>query len=314
MSTKAKALVLLSGGLDSILATKLLLKLDIRVRAITFVTPFWSVEKPKEAAQKLGVTLKISDISKKHLKMLKAPRYGYGSNMNPCIDCHTLMVSEAWSYAKKNGYDFLATGEVLGERPMSQNKGSLKKVAKNSGADGFLVRPLSAKLLEETVPESKGLIDRRKLLAISGRSRKPQLALAKKWGIEYFPAPSGGCLLTDPGYSKRLRELYKKIPSFTSEDANILKFGRVFWIENNLVIVGRDEKDNENIEKVASKKDVLMRIKDITGPVSLVRSFGKSISRTTLVRAGQLTLKYKKMKEGTLSYGRGHAFNKEISI
>lgn len=314
MKKKTKVLVLFSGGLDSLLAVKYFLNLGFETEAITFASPFWSVDSAKQGAENLGVKLNIVDFSMKHLKMLKAPRYGYGKNMNPCIDCHTLMISEAWKIAKKNKFDFLATGEVLGERPMSQNKNSLKNVALNSGAKGFLVRPLSGRLLERTTPEERGLIRREDLLSIEGRSRKPQLELAKKWGIKDFPNASGGCLLTDFSYSEKLRQLFKKWPDFDQLDASLIKFGRVFYEKEGIIIIGRNREDNDNIENISQPKDILTRLKDIPGPLGLVRIKSKASSKNLLKKACHLILGYKKIKHGNFIYGEKKSFDREISI
>ena len=201
---KIKALVLLSGGLDSILAVKLLLEQGIEVEAINFRTNFCGPSKARPAAKMLGVRLHEVDIRKEFLEVLKKPKHGYGSGMNPCIDCHALMLKKAGELMQKENscpersrrIDFIATGEVLGERPMSQHKKALKIVEKEAGLEGYLLRPLSAKLLEPTIPEKENLVDREKLLAISGRNRKPQMELAARYGIKNYPTPAGGCALT----------------------------------------------------------------------------------------------------------------------
>jgi hypothetical protein len=313
MKKKTKVLVLFSGGLDSLLAVKYFLNLGFETEAITFASPFWGLDSAKRGARNLGVKLNIVDFSRKHLKMLKAPRYGYGKNMNPCIDCHTLMISEAWKIAKKNKFDFLATGEVLGERPMSQNKNSLENVALNSGAKGFLVRPLSGKLLEKTIPEERGLIRREDLFSIEGRSRKPQLELAKKWDIKDFPNASGGCLLTDFSYSEKLKQLFEKWPDFDQSDASLIKFGRVFYEKEGVIIIGRNREDNDKIENISQPKDILIKLKDIPGPLGLVRIKSKASSENLLKKACCLILSYKKIKHSSFIYGE-NSFNKEISI
>ena len=201
---KAKVLILFSGGLDSILATKLLLEQGIIVQGLTLKSAFFDAKQAKKAAEKVGIQLKVIDFSDEHLRMVKNPKFGYGKNMNPCIDCHLLMLKTAQKIMTKENFDFVATGEVLGERPMSQRKQILGLLEKEAGLVGRLLRPLSAKLLLPTEAEKKGLVDRRKLLDIQGRSRKRQLALAKKWGIDWYSTPAGGCLLTDPEFSKKL--------------------------------------------------------------------------------------------------------------
>jgi len=213
---KTKALVLFSGGLDSILAVKVLQEQKIDVTAMCFRSYFFNENKAQKAAKEIGVRLIIKDFSKKHLVMVKNPKYGYGKNMNPCIDCHLMMINTAGKSIRKNfwhrfnykkKYDFVATGEVLWQRPMSQNINMLELIEKQSCVKGYVLRPLSAKLLAETIVEKKGLVDRKKLLDISGRSRKRQLKLVEKYKIKNFENAGGGCLLTDYSFGNRLKEL-----------------------------------------------------------------------------------------------------------
>jgi tRNA U34 2-thiouridine synthase MnmA/TrmU len=292
MSNKVKGLVLLSGGLDSILAAKLLSEQKIKITGLVFVSCFFNSASAKKAAKKLGIKLRVVDFSKKHFEMVKNPKYGYGKNMNPCIDCHTLMLKCAKEIMTKEGFDFIATGEVLGERPMSQNKQSLKLIEKNSGLIGYLLRPLSAKLLEPTNVEISGLVDREKLLAISGRSRKQQLTLAKKWKIDWFPTPSGGCLLTESQYSDKLKELIKHCPSPELDDIELLKTGRHFWNGNVKIIVGRDYKDNLVLKKAKRDSDTILEIKEVTSPTTLVRSYKGKITNRAIEKAKELTKHY----------------------
>lgn len=268
---KIRALSLLSGGLDSILVVKLLEEQGIEVTGITFTSPFFGSKNAQESAKQLKIPIIIEDITKDHLKIVKNPRYGYGRWMNPCIDCHTLMINKAGQIMKKNKFDFLATGEVLGERPMSQNRQSLDKVARNSGYAEHLLRPLSAKLLKPTKPEKEGKVDRDKLLDIEGRSRKPQMALAKKYGIKKYVQPAGGCLLTDTHFANRLRDLLKHNPKAEAEEVWLLRLGRHFRLAGGAkVIVGRDQKDNEKIATHIKKGRVLI-VSDIKpGPVVLL--------------------------------------------
>jgi tRNA U34 2-thiouridine synthase MnmA/TrmU len=195
---------LLSGGLDSILAICVLREQNIRIEAVAFITPFFGPGNAQKAVKMLNVPLHVVDITDVHLQMLKKPKHGYGSGMNPCIDCHALMFREAGKLMQQWGADFLFSGEVLGERPMSQNKQSLRVVARDSGFEEYIIRPLSAKLLPITKPEHEGKVDRERLLDIQGRSRKRQMELAKQYGITEYPEPAGGCRLTEPNFSKRL--------------------------------------------------------------------------------------------------------------
>ncbi len=203
-----RALGLTSGGLDSILSALVLKDQGIEVAWVNFETPFFSSDRARRAARMTGIPLRVKNITGVYVKMLKNPNCGYGANMNPCLDCHALMLELAGSIMTEEGFDFLFTGEVLGQRPMSQTKPSLRYVEKQSGYDGYILRPLSAARLPVTIPEKEGLVNRDLLLDITGRSRKPQIKLAGEFGLEDYSSPGGGCLLTDKGYSDRLRDLF----------------------------------------------------------------------------------------------------------
>ncbi len=289
---KVKALVLLSGGLDSILAVKTLQNQGIRVTALSFKSYFFDTKPAEKAAQNLRVPLKVVDFSQDHLAMLKNPKHGYGKSMNPCIDCHTLMLKKAGEIMKKEKFDLVATGEVLGERPMSQNIRSLELIEKESLLRGYLLRPLSAKLLEPTVPEQKGFIARPKLFNIAGRSRKKQIVLAKKWGIKQYPAPAGGCLLTDMGFGERLKELLKICPKCGGNDVTLLKYGRHFILGKTKIVVGRNEKENKEIKNLSARGDILIEMKDYPGPLTLVRNYLKQSVPPTAVKKAQDLTKY----------------------
>jgi len=289
---KVKALVLFSGGLDSILAAEVLKRQGIKVIGVAFKSYFFDSEQAEKSAEESGIDLKTMDFSKEHFKIVKEPKHGYGKNMNPCIDCHTLMLKKAKKMMKEENFDFVATGEVLGERPMSQNKGSLKLVEKESSLSGYLLRPLSAKLLEETIPEQKGWVDREELLDISGRSRKKQMKLAEEFGIEKYPTPAGGCLLTEPAFGKRLRELFKLKPEPKESDVNLLKYGRHFLEDGIKIIVGREEEENKKIERLKREDDVIIKMKNYPGPTTLIRSYNKDIPEEILKKAKELTKYY----------------------
>ncbi|MCE5334923.1 MAG: tRNA 4-thiouridine(8) synthase ThiI [Desulfobacteraceae bacterium] len=277
MNRKAKGVGLLSGGLDSMLAVAVLREQGIEILGITFITPFFGSGPGLAAGEKLGIEMMPVDISERHFAMLKNPRYGYGGNMNPCIDCHGLMLNEAGKIMEREGGDFLFTGEVLGQRPMSQRRDSLRSVEKLSGYPGLILRPLSAKLLPPTRVEDEGLVDRERLLDIQGRSRKRQVELAEQFGIADYPQPGGGCLLTKEGFSDRLRVLLQKYPSSTSTDAEIIKWGRAFLLPGgSMCMVGRNESDNLMIEKLARPEDMYLFPVDFPGPAGLVISPGNS--------------------------------------
>jgi tRNA-specific 2-thiouridylase len=282
---KVKGIALFSGGLDSSLAFKIIEEQGIDVLGVTFETPFFGATKAKAAAERIGLPLTILNITEEHLKMLHAPRYGYGKNMNPCIDCHTLMLKIAGRKMEEEGADFLFTGEVLGQRPMSQGKQSLYVVAKNAGYPDRIIRPLSAQLLPETAPEREGKVDRARLLDIQGRGRKRQMEMAVHYGITSYPAPAGGCLLTDPIFAKRLRDLFDRYPDHSVRDIELLKVGRHFRLSHTTkAIIGRNEMDNHTIERLAVPSDALIHIAQFPGPAVLVPGNGDEDARLLAAR------------------------------
>ena len=202
-----KALCVFSGGLDSMLAAELIRGQGIEVLALFFETPFFESRKARKSAESLKLPIEVVDISERHLAMVKNPKHGYGSHMNPCIDCHALMFRVAGEMLAEKKAFFVVSGEVLGQRPMSQNKQALATVASESGLHGLLLRPLSAKCLPETIPEEKGWVKREDLMDFQGRTRKPQIDLAAKRNITDYPSPAGGCLLTEKVFSRRLKDL-----------------------------------------------------------------------------------------------------------
>jgi tRNA U34 2-thiouridine synthase MnmA/TrmU len=267
----SKALGLLSGGLDSSLAALTLKRQGVEVTGIAFATPFFGAGRARQAAEQMEIPLIVEDISEVHLEMIKNPRYGYGKNMNPCIDCHAMMFRLAGERMAKEGFDFLFSGEVLGQRPMSQNAIALKTVAKHSGFPEQILRPLSARLLPITKMEEAGLVDREQLLDIQGRSRKRQEALAKEWGLVEYPSSGGGCLLTEKSFSNRLRDLLEKNPEATPIDAELLKAGRQFRLSDQTkLILGRKQSDNETIKELRRPDDISLRAMNFSGPLGLV--------------------------------------------
>jgi len=262
-----------------LLAVKVLESQGIETAGICFSSNFFGAEKAQGIAKANRVKLFVEDFRKDILGLVKNPPHGLGKNMNPCIDCHATMFRRAREFAKENGFDFLASGEVLGQRPFSQNKKALQEVAKTAGED--VLRPLSAKLLSETEAEKKGWVSREKLFDIRGRQRTRQLELAKELGIKKFEAPAGGCLLTDPGFSGRLEKALAEFPDFSIDDVDLLKHGRVFWVQLKkrpvLALIGRNSEDNEQLEKMAGKKDLIFVPKEIPGPSVLMRFFESKI-------------------------------------
>lgn len=265
-----KAIALFSGGLDSIIAVKLVQRQGITVQGVTYETPFFNARKALAAAAKIDLPLHVLDITEDHLIMLRAPKYGYGKNFNPCIDCHAMMLRKTGNLLSEWNADFIITGEVLGQRPMSQTRQSLYVVAKYSGYPDLIVRPLSAKLLPITRVEREGMIDRDKLLDIQGRSRRRQIEAASALGISDYSTPAGGCLLTDPMFSKRLKDLFDH-GDFEIPSIHLLKAGRHFRIgPQTKVIVGRNLHDNNLIEKYTLERDLVIRTTDYPGPTTLV--------------------------------------------
>ncbi len=260
-----------SGGLDSILSGLVLRRQGIEVEWVTFETPFFNAAKARKASSLTGIPLTVKPIFDVYLNMLKTPPAGYGKCMNPCMDCHALMFKLAGEMMQEQDFDFLFSGEVLGQRPMSQNKSSLGYVEKHSGFKGYIVRPLSARNLPETIPEKEGLIDRQQLLDIAGRGRSRQIQLAREYGITDYPAPAGGCLLTDKGFSRRLRDLFEHQDNCTEEELHLLKYGRHFRLNTDVkLIVGRTERDNQEILKYRDPaRDTIIDVKNYPSPIGL---------------------------------------------
>jgi tRNA U34 2-thiouridine synthase MnmA/TrmU len=303
-----KALALLSGGLDSALAALLIKEQGVDVIGLAFKSLFFEPEFAQKQAKELDIPLKVVDFSKEHLAIVKKPCFGYGKRMNPCIDCHLLMLKKAKKLMVKDGYDFIITGDVLGQRGFSQNKRALALIEKEAGLEGLIVRPLSAKLLDETIAEKKGWVDRKKLFSIQGKSRKKQLELAKKYQLKSYSTPGTSCLLTDPSFSERLRLMLDNYPDASADDIKLLRLGRHFWhqfprsrIENDsrswsVIVVGRNEKENNQLEKLAKKEDVVLDLKDIPSPIVLIRSFEKKINDKAIEHAKKLLKKYAHIK------------------
>ena len=368
---RTKAVVMFSGGLDSILAARVLMEQGIEVhlfnlrvdcppieetsatagsssevaRGLTnsqsvadpehgrreIRNPQYPNDPPAKGARILGLPLTRLSCPDEFLEMVKHPRYGYGSNMNPCIDCKIQIMKKAREFMEKIGASFVATGEVLGERPMSQRRDTMMLIEKAAGMKRMIVRPLSAKLLDPTIPEETGVVDREKLLDIRGRSRKPQMELAAKFGITEYPSPAGGCQLTDPGFAARLDDLLKDNPNFDCNDFNLLKVGRHFRFfalatevtENTEIqqtgiqdhprfssvdvssvcsvaknpspkaVVGRDDADNQKILAIARTGDILLEVAEFPGPVTLCRG---PFTEDLLRKAASLTARYGKAR------------------
>ncbi|MFB0505420.1 MAG: hypothetical protein ACETWT_01670 [Thermodesulfobacteriota bacterium] len=296
-----KAIALLSGGLDSILAVRVVLDQGIEVEALNFMTLFCQCTAKEstclasqKAARMLGIGLQIRNISDEFLEVVRHPKHGYGKNVNPCLDCRILMFKKGREYMNQNGASFIVTGEVLGERPMSQRREAMNIIERESELQGLILRPLSAKLLPLTVPEKNGWVSRERLLAITGRSRKPQIKLASDYGINDYPCPAGGCLLTDPGFALRMKDLMKNNPDFSLNDVHLLKLGRHFRVTPLAkVVVGRNEGENDKILSLAKEGDTILSVKHFPGPVTLARG---ELSHQEILQSAVITAKYSKAK------------------
>lgn len=273
-----KAIALLSGGLDSRLAVKLVIDQGIEVTCLNMVSAFCtctskgsSCSEARKAAEEFSLPIKVKNSTQQMIEIIKSPKHGFGKNLNPCIDCRLLMFKEAKKLMSEIGASFIITGEVIGSRPMSQRMEAIKLIERESGLGGLVLRPLSAKLLPQTYPEKAGIIDRDKLKAIQGRSRKTQIDLAKQKEIIDYPCPAGGCLLTDKSFSERLKKMLSINKNPVLKEIYLLKYGRHFYIDDYLVVIGRNKSENEMIFKLRQKKDILFKTVDVEGPLGLAK-------------------------------------------
>jgi len=273
-----KAVALFSGGLDSMLAIRLMLEQGIEVHALNFLTVFCNCtskgcrHQATKVAEEFKIPIKIMNITKEYIEVVKNPKHPRGRNMNPCIDCRIFTFKKAKEFMDEIGASFVITGEVVGQRPMSQRKQAIMTIEKESGLNGLIVRPLSAKFFEPTLPEKSGVIDRNKLLDIDGRRRNRQMALAKDFGINDYPCPAGGCLLTDKSFSDRLKDLFKYNPDYDISDLHLLKIGRHFRISDKAkLFIGRDEKENEKLLSFSKEGDFIFDVLDIPSAVGIAR-------------------------------------------
>ena len=277
---KPKAVALLSGGLDSSLAVRMMLEQGVEIEAVAIKTPFCDFDcgkgcghRVKEVADELGIKLKTVYFGEEYLRMLKKPKYGYGSGMNPCIDCRAMMYNAAKEHMEKIGADLVITGEVLFQRPMSQNSRALQIIENETGMEGKVLRPLSAKNLPPTDAEKSGLVKRENMGEIKGRSRKGQLVMAKHFGIAEPPNAAGGCLLTDPAFSKRVEDIMERFDGIPSlNDIELLKVGRHFRLTPEAkLVVGRNKDENEMIKALVTEGDIMIEAKDHVGPTCILR-------------------------------------------
>lgn len=293
-----KAIALLSGGLDSRLAVSMMLEQDIEVEAINFVTVFCTCtarssckSEARKAAEQFGIPLKVLNATDEILEAVRNPKFGYGRGLNPCLDCRISMFRRAGRYLRENGADFIVTGEVLGERPMSQRPDAINKIETESGLEGLIVRPLSAHLLEPSLPERQGWVDRDKLMAMQGRSRKPQMQLATELGVNDYPCPAGGCLLCEKDFARRLKRLLDENDQPAIAEIQALRLGRMFYSsEGCRIIIPRNEEETRRLVGLAQPGDLQMSAMDHMGPTTIIK--GVNPGARTLWEAAALTARY----------------------
>ena len=291
-----KAISVFSGGLDSMLAAELIRAQGIDVLALFFETPFFTADRALVSARSIDLPFKVVDITKRHLEVVKDPKHGYGGNMNPCIDCHALMFRIAGEMLESEEATFIFSGEVMGQRPMSQNKKALALVAKESGLNGLLLRPLSAKCLPPTIPETNAWVIRENLKGFQGRSRKPQMKMAADLKMNDYPSPAGGCLLTEKGFSRRLRDLLTSNPDVIVNQLESLKLGRHFRLNEHVkIVVGRNKRENEKLKALAVKGDMILNTTSVPGPAVLLTG---NLLSDSVEQAIQITLSYSDAREG----------------
>jgi tRNA-uridine 2-sulfurtransferase len=276
---KRKAVTLLSGGLDSLIATKIIVEQGIDVEALHFTSPFCTCSKGSKgcgiqamrSASELGIGVKVRTKGLEYLEIVKKPKHGYGRAMNPCVDCRIFILQHARQFMEEIGASFIVSGEVLGQRPMSQRRETLRLIEQESGLEGLIVRPLSARHFPPTIPEQVGIVNREKLLGITGRSRKGQYEFVHSRGLTEFSCPGGGCLLTDPIFARKLRDLFTYQPEFTMQDVTLLKIGRHFRLSRETkLILGRNQDENNRLASFHAPPSVLLNPADFKGPVGLL--------------------------------------------
>ena len=301
---KRKALALLSGGLDSTLAVKMMLDQGIDVEALNFTSPFCTCtgknagckSEAVRVAEEFKIPIKVMNKGVEYLEVVRNPSHGYGKGMNPCVDCRIFLLRKARDYMAESGADFVITGEVLGQRPMSQRRNTLRLIERESGLEGLLLRPLSARHFPPTIPEQNGWVDRNRLLAVQGRSRKEQIQLAEDLDVTNYPCPAGGCLLTETTFVPKIKDLFDHADQLNLRDFRLLRVGRHFRTgPRTKVIIGRNEADNLVLEQQAHKEDVVMRWLDGGSPAGIVMG---ECDESAVDRAAQLILRYTRADAG----------------
>lgn len=304
-----RAIALFSGGLDSILACRVVARQGIQVLAVKFVTPFFDYDllhrptHPAEIKEKYGIDVMVRDVSEEYLALLRAPAHGYGKHFNPCLDCKIFMMTKARKLMSEFDASFLISGEVVGQRPMSQRRDALRVVERDSGCDSILLRPLCAKHLDPTTPELEGVVDRDLLCDFSGRARNRQIALAREMGITDYPTPAGGCVLTDPTVSQRIRKFYEEHDTVSVADMRLLLVGRQFILPGgSWLAMGRNEQENDLLLATAEADDSTLILTDRPGPTAVLRNLHED--RDLHVAAGLVTRYGKKGPGGVPLPGR----------
>jgi len=286
------AVALISCGLDSLLAARIVKDQGIEIVGLHFEHCFLPEHKStlKRVSEELGMSIAVRNLSSEIIALLENPAHGFGANMNPCIDCRIIMFRTAADYAKEVKASFIVTGEVLGQRPMSQRRQALSLVERKSGLEGKVLRPLSSLFLEPTEPEKAGVVDREKLFGFKGRIRRPQLELARRLGLTEWLTPAGGCLLTDPGFSSRLKTVMAMSLTINENMVEVMKSGRLFRLQGNtMLVIGRNQKEDLELEKLTVAGDYVFWPEDTPGPTALLR--GKSV-KDNLTLARQMLAKY----------------------
>jgi tRNA-uridine 2-sulfurtransferase len=300
-----KAIALLSGGLDSTLAVKVLLDQGIAVEALNFTSPFCTCtgknagckSEAVRVAEEFGIPIKVMNKGADYLEIVRNPKHGYGKGLNPCVDCRIFLLKKAKEYMEEIGADFVFTGEVLGQRPMSQRRDTLRIIERESGLEGLLLRPLSAKHFQPTIPEIEGWVDREKLLSIQGRSRKEQFELAEELEVKNYPCPAGGCLLTEVTFVGKIRDVFDHSDELNMRDFRLLKLGRHFRIGNRTkVIVGRNESENSLLEHAVQKGEATLRWNGGSSPLAAIMG---ETTDALIEQAAQILLRYTKAETGS---------------
>ncbi len=303
---RPKAVILLSGGLDSTLAATIMQQRGIELLGLNFISPFCLCDRVKgcrrvarEVARRLGIPMSTVSLTREYVRLLRNPRYGFGSNVNPCIDCRILMFRKARQYMERKGCSFIVTGEVLDQRPMTQRRGSMAVIEREAGVQGLVVRPLSDALLPPSTPEKAGLVKREWMSGIQGRSRKDQIAMATGLGLDYYACPAGGCLLTDPSFAPRVRDLLSHASAISGNDLLLLRYGRHFRLSPKAkAVVGRCEDENVKLGKLAQRGDILLETVEHPGPLTVLRG---SMTEQDIESAARIQARYSDVEEDGLA-------------